>query len=729
MKQLIQDLRTGETRLEDVPVPTCGRGQVLIQTRRSLVSMGTERMLVEFGRGSMLAKAWQQPDRVRDVLNKVRTDGLLPTLTAVRRKLDQPILLGYCNVGTILAVGEDSLDLRVGDRVVSNGPHAEVVCVPRNLVAPVPDEVSDEDATFAVIGSVGLHAVHLLEPTLGETIVVIGLGLVGLLTADLLRINGCRVIGIEPDVIKRQLAERRGIKTIDPYAIDPARAVLALTNGVGTDGVIVATSTQSDQVLSQAAQMSRQRGRIVLVGTAGLTLNRTDFYHKELSFQVSCSYGPGRYDEAYEQQGVDYPLPYVRWTANRNFQAVLGFIQTRQLDVASLISAVVPLENYRDIYERIGQRKQPKETVIAMLLTYPESVDRATVLSVREGRPSAGAGVVGVIGAGNFSAAVLVPALKKAGADLRMIASQSGLSATLLARKFDIPYSTSDHEQILNDPAIDLCVIATRHNSHARLVIGAMQAGKHVFVEKPLAITDAELAAVITTQQATGRLVMVGFNRRFAPLVEKMKALLGGPQSREIPMNIVATMNAGSVPDTSWVHDRFVGGGRILGEACHYVDLITFLTGSRVHSVCLNAMGKKPTETTDSGSLLLRYENGSTGVVNYFANGNKAYAKERVEVYSLERTLVLDNFRTLTGYGFSRFTKQSGRQDKGHRAQMQRLLTQLKAGGEPLIPFAELVNSTQTMLAALQSLRERRWVDVPPAARLIENKPFAVSML
>jgi predicted dehydrogenase/threonine dehydrogenase-like Zn-dependent dehydrogenase len=701
----------------------------MIQTRRSLVSMGTERMLVEFGRGSMLAKAWQQPDRVRDVLNKVRTDGLLPTLTAVRRKLDQPILLGYCNVGTILAVGEDSLDLRVGDRVVSNGPHAEVVCVPRNLVAPVPDEVSDEDATFAVIGSVGLHAVHLLEPTLGETIVVIGLGLVGLLTADLLRINGCRVIGIEPDVIKRQLAERRGIKTIDPYAIDPARAVLALTNGVGTDGVIVATSTQSDQVLSQAAQMSRQRGRIVLVGTAGLTLNRTDFYHKELSFQVSCSYGPGRYDEAYEQQGVDYPLPYVRWTANRNFQAVLGFIQTRQLDVASLISAVVPLENYRDIYERIGQRKQPKETVIAMLLTYPESVDRATVLSVREGRPSAGAGVVGVIGAGNFSAAVLVPALKKAGADLRMIASQSGLSATLLARKFDIPYSTSDHEQILNDPAIDLCVIATRHNSHARLVIGAMQAGKHVFVEKPLAITDAELAAVITTQQATGRLVMVGFNRRFAPLVEKMKALLGGPQSREIPMNIVATMNAGSVPDTSWVHDRFVGGGRILGEACHYVDLITFLTGSRVHSVCLNAMGKKPTETTDSGSLLLRYENGSTGVVNYFANGNKAYAKERVEVYSLERTLVLDNFRTLTGYGFSRFTKQSGRQDKGHRAQMQRLLTQLKAGGEPLIPFAELVNSTQTMLAALQSLRERRWVDVPPAARLIENKPFAVSML
>jgi len=729
MKQLIQDLRTGETRLEDVPVPTCSKGQVLIQTRRSLVSMGTERMLVEFGRGSLLAKAWQQPDRVRDVLAKVRTDGLLPTLTAVRRKLDQPIPLGYCNVGTVVAIGEGITDLRLGDRVASNGPHAEVVCVARNLVAPVPDGVSDEEATFAVIGSVCLHAIRLLAPTLDETVVVVGLGLVGLLTADLLRINGCRVIGIEPDEAKRQLAQRKGITALDPYAGNPAKAVLALTNGVGTDGVVIATSTQSNQVLAQAAQMSRKRGRIVLVGTAGLTLNRADFYYKELSFQVSCSYGPGRYDEAYEQQGIDYPLPYVRWTTNRNFQAILGFIKTGQLDVASLISAVVPLENYRDIYERIGKRNQPLESRMAMLLTYPESVERATVLPIREVRSSAGAGGVGVIGAGNFAAAVLVPALKKAGANLRMIASQSGLSATLLARKFDVPYSTSDYEPILNDPAIDLCVIATRHNSHAQLAIDAMQAGKHVFVEKPLAITEAELDSVIKAQQATGRQVMVGFNRRFAPLVEKMKALLGGAQSGTMLMNVVATMNAGLVPDTSWVHDRFVGGGRILGEACHYVDLITFLTGSRVRSVCLNAMGKNPTETTDSGTLVLHYENGSTGVVNYFANGSKAYAKERVEVYSLERTLVLDNFRTLTGYGFPRFTKQSGRQDKGHTAQMHRLIAQLRTGGEPLIPFAELVNSTQTMLAALQSLRERRWVDVLPTACPNVDKPSSVSTL
>jgi predicted dehydrogenase len=499
--------------------------------------------------------------------------------------------------------------------------------------------------------------------------------------------------------------------------------VLALTNGAGADGVIVATATQSDQVMAQAARMSCRRGKLVLVGTAGLTLNRTDFYDKELTFRVSRSYGPGRHDEMYEQRGIDYPREYVRWTANRNFQAVLGFMQSGQLDVAKLISAVVQFEDYREIYERIGHGRQSPEPITAMLLSYSGVANRHTVQQIREVLPSAGAGIVGVIGAGNFSSAILVPALKKAGTDLRMIASQSGLSATLLARKFDIPYSTSDYTQILDDKAIDLCAIATRHNSHARLAIKAMLAGKHVFVEKPLALTQAELDALVTTQQETGRMVMVGFNRRFAPLVEKMKSLLGGSLSGNMPMNVVMTMNAGAIPATSWVHDRAIGGGRILGEACHCVDLITFLTGSRVRSVCLNAMGKQPTETTDSGSLELRYENGSTGTVHYFANGSKAYAKERVEVYSLERTLVLDNFRTLTGYGFSRFSKQSGRQDKGHAVQMQRLIAQLRTGVDSLIPFAELVNSAQTMLAAMQSLRERRWVEVLPAACLAVDVP------
>lgn len=713
MKQLIQNLKTGETLLEDVPNPQVRRGQVLIQTRRSLVSLGTERMLVEFGRASLIAKARQQPDRVKQVLEKIQADGLLPTLEAVFRKLDQPLPLGYCNVGTVLAVGEDVTDLRIGDRVVSNGPHAEVVCVPRNLVAFVPDTVSDEEAVFTIVGSIGLQGLRLLNPTLGETIVVIGLGLIGLLTAQLLRLNGCRVIGIDIDETKCQLAEQQGIIVLNPAMnSNSVKAVLSLTNQIGADGVLITTSAgprsaKSDEIIAQAAQMSRKRGRIVLIGVVGLNLNRTDFYEKELTFQVSCSYGPGRYDTTYEQHGYDYPLSYVRWTENRNFQTILHLLASSQLNVMPLITDSVPFAEYDRIY---GDMRASSR--IASLLTYPEQVDLKPTIQLRDVLYKPGAATVGIIGAGNFTGAVLLPALKAAGANLKIIASAGGLNATLLAKKYAILQSTSDYRQILSDPTIDLCVITTRHNTHARLTVEALRAGKHVFVEKPLAIYDHELRPIIEAQQESGQMVMVGFNRRFSPYVQKMKVLLAGNEPDRIPMNVIITVNAGFIPANSWVHDRTVGGGRILGEACHFVDLIAFLTGSRVMHVCMNAMGHRPTETSDSASLLLYYENGSTGVINYFSNGSKAYAKERVEVYSQERTLVLDNFRQLTGYGFKGFSEMSGRQNKGHAEQMKRLLGQLRTGGKPLIPFADIINTTQTTLAALQSLREKRWVDV-----------------
>ena len=723
MKQLIQDLKTGETRLEDVPAPQVRRGQVLIQTTRSLVSPGTERMLVEFGRASLLAKARQQPDKVKQVLDKIRSDGLLPTLNAVVRKLDQPLPLGYCNVGTVLAVGEGVTDLRIGDRVASNGPHAEVVCVPRNLVALVPDGVSDDEAAFTVTGAIGLQGVRLLNPTLGETVVVIGLGLIGLLTADLLRLNGCCVIGLDIDETKLDLARQRGITALNSADTDSVNAVLSLTNGIGADGVVITASAKSDEVVSQAARMSRKRGRIVLIGVVGLDLNRADFYEKELQFQVSCAYGPGRYDDVYEQQGHDYPLPFVRWTANRNFQTILQLLATGQLTVASLITGNIPFDGFDAIYGTIETSHS-----IASLMHYPKTVDLNPIVTLRESRYAGGTGTIGLIGAGNFTGAILLPALKVAGANLKTIASAGGLNATLLAKKFGIDQSTTDYRQILDDPAIDLCVIATRHDSHARLTIDALRAGKHVFVEKPLAIYADELVGIIDAQQASGRLVMVGFNRRFSPHAQKMKALLGGPRSGEVPMNVVMTVNAGAVPADSWVHHRAVGGGRLLGEGCHFVDLITFLTGSRVVSVCLNAMGRNPTDTTDCASLLLRYENGSTGVVNYFANGNKAYAKERVEVYSQGRTLVLDNFRKLTGYGFRGFSSLSERQDKGHTEQIKRLIAQVRSGqigelNDALIPFADIVNTTQTMLASLNSLRESRWVDV---AGIGMNRPDSI---
>lgn len=715
MKQLIQNLKTGETILEEVPAPTVGRGQVLIQTRRSLVSLGTERMLVEFGRISLLMKARQQPDKVKQVLEKIRTDGLLPTLEAVFRKLDQPLPLGYCNVGTVLAVGESVTDLRTGDRVVSNGPHAEVVCVPRNLVAPIPDSVTDDDAAFTVVGAIGLQGVRLVNPTLGETVVVIGLGLIGQLVAQLLRLNGCRVVGIDVDEIKCQLAREQGIVALNTGSgADPVRAVLSLTDQLGADAVIITASAKNDQIITQAARMSRKRGRIVLIGVVGLTLNRADFYEKELTFQVSCSYGPGRYDEAYEQRGHDYPAAFVRWTENRNFQTILQLLASGQLNVKPFVTDTVSFSDYRQIYDDMWSSQR-----IAALLNYPVQVNLNPTIQLHDVRYKPGTGTVGIIGAGSFTNAVLLPALKAAGASVKIIASAGGLNATLLAKKYGIAQSTSAYKQLLADPAIDLCVITTRHDSHAQLTVESLRAGKHVFVEKPLAMYAHELLPIIEAQQESDRLVMVGFNRRFSPYVQRMKELLGQNYSGNIPMNVVITINAGFIPASSWVHDRSVGGGRILGEAVHFVDLITFLTGSRVESVCMNAMGTHPSETGDSASLLLRYTNGSTGVINYFSNGSKAYAKERVEVYAQERTLVLDNFRKLTGYGFKGFSTLSGRQDKGHLEQMKRVLKQVRSGPiqarglvPALIPFADIINTTQTVLGALQSLLGNRWIDV-----------------
>lgn len=704
MKQIIQNLKNGQTLLEEVPAPQVKRGAVLIQTRRSLVSLGTERMLVEFGKANLIEKARQQPDKVKMVLDKIKADGLMPTLEAVFNKLGQPLPLGYCNVGEVIAVGEGVSDIQIGDRVASNGSHAEIVCVPRNLVAKIPEGVTDEEATFTVIGSIGLQGVRLLNPSLGETVVVIGLGLIGLLTAELLRINGCRVIGFDLDENKLQIARQKGIIAVNSSTgNDPVQFVESLTNGTGADGVIITASVKSDELISQAARMSRKRGRIILVGVVGLNLSRAEFYEKELTFQVSCSYGPGRYDDDYEQKGVDYPLAFVRWTENRNFQTILQLLSSGLLEVKPLITEVVPLHQYDKIYGNMGGGG-----AIASLLQYPKEVALTTTIRHYDISFEGRKGVVGIIGAGNFTKMTMLPALK--GAFIKYIASANGLSGTDLARKHGIAHSTTDYREILKDPEVDLVMITTRHHQHARLSAEVLQAGKHVFVEKPLAIFEEELTLLPFNQpESEGReklcSLTVGFNRRFSPHVQKMKLLLG-----DAPMNITATMNAGFIPANSWVHDRAVGGGRILGEACHFIDLITFLTGSRVVAVCMNAMGISPSDTTDNASLLLRYENGSTGVVNYFANGHKSYSKERIEAYSQGRTLILDNFRTLEGYGFKNFTKLKTEQDKGHKAQFQQLLARIQSGGEPLIPLDQLLNTTQAAFAALKSLREGRWV-------------------
>lgn len=706
MKQIIQDLKNGATILEEVPTPLVKTGCVLIKTTRTLVSLGTERMLVEFGKANLIEKARQQPDKVKQVLDKIKTDGLMPTLEAVFNKLGHPLPLGYCNVGRVVAVGKGVVGLKVGDRVASNGNHAQYVCVPENLVAKIPDNVSDDQAAFTVIGSIGLQGIRLLNPTLGETIVVTGLGLIGLVACQLLRANGCRVVGIDFDRQKVKMAAEMGVIAINPAeGTDPVKFVEDLTEGVGADGVLITASSKSNEIIHQAAQMSRKKGRIVLIGVIGLDIMRSDFYEKELSFQVSCSYGAGRYDENYEQRGNDYPIGYVRWTEKRNFQAILQALSSGQLHVDPLITERVPLEQYQEIY---GDMR--KAGSIASLLIFPEdSSETRTVRVVSSHDYQTTGRALGIIGAGNFASSTILPALKKAGADVKYLASASGLSAKILAKKSDVPFATSDYRELLQDPDISTMVITTRHNLHAPMAVEALRAGKHVFVEKPLALNRTQMDDIVKAyNENEGKYsVVVGFNRRFSPLAVKMKHLLG-----EGPKNIVATMNAGFIPANVWVHDLEIGGGRIVGEACHYMDLCSYLAGSRITAVCMNAMGLDPEENTDNASILLRFENGSNAVINYFSNGSKSYAKERIEAYAQEKTLVIDNWRSLKGYGVKGFSGMKTRQDKGHNAQFAALAHFAAHGGAPIIPFEQVINVTQASFAAIESLKGNCWIEI-----------------
>jgi predicted dehydrogenase/threonine dehydrogenase-like Zn-dependent dehydrogenase len=706
VRQVIQDLKNGATILEEIPAPMIKSGHILIQTTRSLVSLGTERMLVEFGKSNLFQKARQQPDKVKEVINKVKTDGLKSTFNAVINKLDQPIPLGYCNVGIVIGVGKGVDEFSIGDRVTSNGAHAEYVCVPQNLAAKIPENVSDEEAAFTVIGAIGLQGIRLANPTFGETIVVVGLGLIGLITAQLLKANGCRVIGFDFDSQKVDLARSLGIDAVNPRdGVDQVSYVNNATSSTGADAVIITASNKSNEIISQSAKMSRKRGRIVLVGVIGLDISRADFYEKELTFQVSCSYGPGRYDEDYEQKGKDYPLPFVRWTEKRNFEAVLHTIASKSIDVNSLITERVKLDDYQKIYSDMSGNKS-----IASIIEYPEKFEAATrSIQIYSNQFTPGKGTVGIIGAGNFTSAMILPCLKKTSAKLKYISSAAGLTGTALAKKYKISASTTDNSLILSDNDVDLVIITTRHNAHGRLAVDALNAGKNVFVEKPLALSQEELDMVIDAYRSSGKTLTVGFNRRFAPLAIQMKKVLASADS---PMNIVATMNAGFIPDKIWVHDMEVGGGRIIGEACHFIDLISYLAGSKVKSICMNAMGIHPKENTDNASILLKYENGTNAVINYFANGSKAYSKERIEVFHQERTLVLDNWRSLKGFGFSNFSSSSSSQDKGHQNQFNQLIDSIQKGGNQIIPMDDIINTTKASFAAIESLKKGAWIDI-----------------
>ena len=705
MKQIIQDLKSGATVLEEVPTPMVKSGSVLIKTTRTLVSLGTERMLVEFGKANLIDKARQQPDKVKQTLDKLKTDGIMPTLEAVFNKLGQPLPLGYCNVGRVVAVGRGVTEFQVGDRVASNGNHAEYVCVPQNLVAKIPDNVTDDEAAFTVIGSIGLEGIRLLKPELGETIAVVGLGLIGLIVAQLLRANGCRVVGVEFDQAKLDLAAQWGVIPVNPAkGDDQVKVVEQLTNGIGADGVIITASAHDDSIIHNACLMSRKRGRIILVGVIGLNMRRDDFYKKELTFQVSCSYGAGRYDEEYENKGHDYPFAYVRWTEKRNFQAILGAIADGGLKVKPLITEEVDLADYNQIYGDMRKRGS-----IASIIRYPEEVEQKRVVAIEETHVAVGGGKMGIIGAGNYTGATVVPCLNKCGAKVKYIASAGGLSAKTMAKKAGSEFATSDYQEILKDPEVGMVLITTRHNMHAKMVKETLEAGKSVFVEKPLCLHPEELEEITAAYEKAGKGVTltVGYNRRFSPFAVKLKSMIG-----DGPKNIIATMNAGFIPPEVWVHDLEIGGGRIIGEACHFIDLCSYLAGSKVTAVCMNAMGENPQENTDNATILLKYENGTNAVINYFANGSKAYQKERVEVFSQERVFILDNWRKLEGFGAKGFSKMKGGMDKGQKDQFRMLNEILKNGGESLIPFESIVNTTKASFACIQSLKENKWIEI-----------------
>lgn len=665
-----------------------------VRTTTSLVSAGTERMLVDFGRANLAQKALQQPERVREVLDKARSDGVADTVAAVRSKLAQPLPLGYTSTGVVIEVGAGVVDVAVGDHVATNGPHAEFVAVPATMAARLPTGLRTEHGCFATVGAVALHAVRLAAPELGERFVVSGLGLVGLMAVQLLHANGCRVLGVDPNPARLALAARLGA---DVSGIGAAEEEAPrFSGGRGVDGVLICASSKSTDVVRSAARMCRRRGRVVLVGVAPIEIDRATFYERELTFQVSSAYGPGRYDASYEQ-GHDYPFGYVRWTAGRNMEAVLDQIAAGRLDVESLISHRFAFDDAPAAYDTLSS----DPSALGIVLEYPTEEERPTadllVSSVStSGRASAKSGGLAVIGAGNFATRTLAPAIASAGGTVDTVVSRGGTSAAILARSLGARAS-SDVDGVIDDPSISSLFIATRHDSHASLASRAIAAGKHVYVEKPLAVDVAQLDEVRAAVEAAPELgvLAVGFNRRFAPFTVAMSDALkslGGPKA------VVITVNAGAIPGNHWTQDSEAGGGRIVGEACHFVDLARHLVAAPITDVESRYLESL---TRDTATISLGFADGSTAHIHYFANGSNRYPKERVEVFAGGRVLTNDNYRTLRFHGWpKRRTIRSHRQDKGHAASVGAFLSATRGRAPWPIPLDELFEVSTAVLAA-----------------------------
>jgi len=710
MKQLLQNLRTGEGNVTEVPVPIVQPGRVLVRTAASLISAGTERALAELGQKGLLGKARERPELIGKVWEKVKTDGLVQALEGVRDKLDQSHAVGYSAAGIVIETAKDVIEFRAGDRVACAGTdyasHAEVISVPRNLCLRLPDQLSFEEGAFGTVGAIALQAVRLAEPAIGESVVVIGLGLVGQLTVQLLKANGCRVFGIDVDETRIQLARTSG--AADGCMPNEAREkIMAWSRGCGADACIIAAATPSSEPIELAGEISRLKGRVVAVGMVGMNVPRNVYYQRELTLKVSLSYGPGRHDPNYEERGHDYPIAYVRWTEGRNIEAFLDLSAAGRIDVKPLITHRFSIADARRAYQLISG--DTDEQYLAVVLTYDteREVNRRieNPSAVRRAAAPAGRVGVGLIGAGGYAHKVLLPNFKAAGAEFCSIASASGVSARDVGTKYGFARFLSDAQSVIDDDEANLIVIATRHGSHSELATLALDRGKHVFVEKPLALDDAGLDGVLDAAANSEGQLLVGFNRRFSPLAARAKQVFAGRQS---PLSIVYRVNAGRVPREHWTQDASEGGGRIIGEVCHFIDLMQFLSDAMPTSVFAEAVvsGRGNMVSEDSVLITLQFADGSNGVIAYLAEGDSSLAKERIEIFGEGKTFVIEDFRSARLYSGSREKKETMRhQDKG-QAEETRVVCAVVAEGKPApITLQELEATTRATFRIKDSLR------------------------
>ncbi|HEX7999008.1 MAG TPA: bi-domain-containing oxidoreductase [Pyrinomonadaceae bacterium] len=721
MKQVLQNLKTGQMAVADVPMPAVQRGRVLVRTGASLISAGTERMVVDEGRKSLLDKARERPELVKQLLQRARNEGLVNTVNAVLTKLGSSSALGYSAAGIVVSTGEDVTEFRPGMRVACAGvgyaSHAEVLSVPKNLCVRLPEEVSFEAGAFGTLGAIALQGVRLAEPTLGEAVVVIGLGLLGQLTVQLLKANGCRVFGIDLDPQKVALARELGADMAATSSGDVKRVVMEWSRGRGADAVLITAATSSNQPIELAGEISRLKGRVVAVGLVGMDIPRQLYFKRELTVKISMSYGPGRYDADYEERGHDYPFAYVRWTENRNIEAFLDLVAENRVDVKRLITHRFPIEEGERAYQLIaGETREPYLGIILQYDTERELSTHAGADGRRQAaaRKSAPQKIVrvGMVGAGAYAKAMLLPPLKAAGVEFKTIATASGVSARDIAERYQFERSVGDADEVIGDEDVNLVVIATRHDSHAELARRALLRNRHVFVEKPLALTEEELERVVAAAEESEGRLMVGFNRRFSPLARAAKEFF---LNRQAPLSISYRVNAGRIPREHWAQDPREGGGRIIGEVCHFVDLMHFLTGALTTRVYAEAIVSRNHEIVDEDSVFitLRFSDGSNGSIAYLAEGDKTLGKERVEIFGEGKSFVLDDYRSATAYRDGRAEQTKLRaQDKGQADEVRAVCDVVLKGAPAPIALDDLARTTRATFCIRESLRTGQAVDV-----------------